>query len=189
MTNSPRGTLVVVALVAACLAAWGCSGTKNRGPATEVSPNGPPPYPDPGGAAPGAEGPGPNLRQTMNRIGKGDNALDRLLERELQADAPAWETIQPQAAEYARLTADLGKATPRKGSQESWAKLAAAFAESAAALDRAAKAQDVTAARKAQETLHASCMECHRQHRGGPGGPGGFGPGGPGGRGPGGPPR
>ncbi len=183
MTNSPRGALLLVALVAVFLAAWGCGNTKNRGPATQPSAEGPGPGAPPG-MAPGPEGAGPNVRQAMNRIGKGPQSLDSLLEKELQAEPPAWDTIQPQAAEYARLTADLGKATPRKGSPESWSKLSAAFAESATALNRAAQAKDAKAAREAQQTLHASCMECHRQHRGGPGGPGGFG-----GRGPGGPPQ
>jgi hypothetical protein len=127
----------------------------------------------------------------MTRIGKGPNSLDRLLDAELKVEQPAWDTIQPQAAEYAKLAADIGKAEPSKGSKDSWTKLTAAFAESATALDKAAQAKDLAAARTAHQNLAASCMACHREHRGGPGGPGGpggRGPGGPGGRGPGGPP-
>jgi hypothetical protein len=114
----------------------------------------------------------------MGKIGRGPNALAASLDREVKADAPAWETIQPRTAEYAKLAADLGKSDPPKGSKESWAKLTAAFGESAAALDRAAQARDVTAARAAQAKLGSSCMECHREHRGGPGPgvPGGFSP-------------
>jgi hypothetical protein len=114
----------------------------------------------------------------MGKIGRGPNALSALLDREVKADPPVWETIQPQTAEYARLVADLRKSDPPKGSKDSWSKLTAAFAESAEALDKAAQAKDVTAARTAQAKLGTSCMECHREHRGGPGG---FGAGGPGG--------
>jgi hypothetical protein len=118
----------------------------------------------------------------MGKIGRGPNALSAQLDREVKADPPAWETIQPQTAEFARLAADLGKSDPPKGSKESWAKLTGAFSDSVAALDTAAQARDVTATRAAQAKLGTSCMECHREHRGGAG-PGGFGPGGRGGPG------
>jgi hypothetical protein len=133
-----------------------------------------------------AGGGGTGPKQIMNRIGKGPSSLDGLLKRELQADQPDWATIQPQAAEYAKLTADLGKSEPAKGSKESWAKQTSAFAESAAGLDKAAQAKDLGGARSAQEKLGSSCMQCHREHRGGPGG--GFGPPGRGGPPPGPPP-
>jgi cytochrome c556 len=132
---------------------------------------------------PGRGGNSP-VKQIMARISdRNPNSLTKLLEQELQVNAPVWETIQPQTAEYAKLAADLGKMDPPRGSKDSWSQLAAAFADSASALDRAAQAKDLSAARDAQAKLGNSCMDCHRAHRGGPGG--GFGPGR---RGPGGPP-
>ncbi len=167
MLKSPRHALLLVALVAVPLAAWGC---KNK--ASTTQPTQPPPVgpqePEPRGG--GETG----LKQIMTKIGKPpNNSLTDRLKRELQADQPDWATIQPQAAEYAQLTAGLGKADPPKGSKESWTKQTSAFAESSAALDRAAQAKDLSAARAAQEKLGASCMQCHKEHRGGPGG---FGP-------------
>jgi hypothetical protein len=114
----------------------------------------------------------------MNRLDKGPNSLNTIA-ASLKADPPPWEAIQTQTKAYAETAADLGKNEPSRGSKESWEKLSAAFAASAAALDKAAQAKDLTAAQGAENKLRGSCKECHDGHRGGPGG--GFGP--PGGRG------
>jgi hypothetical protein len=160
-------------------AACGCSGTSDptRKTPTNVE------LPADGGPRDGApSGDGEsgnrksNLREIMNKIGKGPNALSSALDQGLRADDPDWGSLQPKAAELAKLTAELGKSDPPRGSKESWSKLAASFAASATALDKAAQGKDLEAARAAQMKLGRSCMECHRQHRGGPeGGPGGFG--------------
>jgi hypothetical protein len=168
--NTPRA-LLLAAVLAFPLAAWGCGGTASPGQAS-LPPGGPLPSEAQGGPGGGDV----NLKQIMGKIGRGPTALSAMLNRELNADPPAWETIQPQTAEYAKLAADLGKSDPPRGSKDSWAKLSAAFAASAAEVDRVAQARDVTATRAAQAKLGSSCMECHREHRGGPGGPGGFGP-------------
>ena len=118
---------------------------------------------------------------------KGPNSLANLIDAGLKAEKPAWETIAPQAKEYAQLAADLGKHDPPKGSKESWSKLTAEYAGLAGELDKAAQAKDKAATTAAQGDLASSCMACHRQHRGGPGGGGGMG--GPGGGPPGGRPR
>jgi cytochrome c556 len=132
---------------------------------------------------------GADMKQIMNRLGRGQSALPRLLDRELQADQPAWETIQPQTAELVKLAADLDKTPSPRGSKDAWSKLTAAFDASATALAKAATDKDLDAARTAQAKLGSSCQECHRQFRGGGRGDFGFaGPDGPGGRGPGGPP-
>ncbi len=169
MIKTPR--IVVVVILVVPLAVWGCkqkdTGSQGPAPASE-SPGGPPPQGGRGG----------DLKQSMTRIGKGPNALHALLKQELNAADPAWDKIQPEAAEYARLAAGLGKATPPKGSADSWTKLAAAFAAAAADLDRAAQAKDRSAASTAHQKLDSSCMACHKEHRGG----GGGGRGGPGGR-------
>jgi hypothetical protein len=167
------------------LAAAGCS--------DDSEPNLPPGALGPRGAGrgPGPEPPidtksgTPTIRQIMGRLTKGPNSLTPVIGKELEADSPDWNTIQPQTEEYARLAAALVKNTPRKGSPESWAKLSADFRESAAAMDKAAKAKNRDAALDAHSQITGSCMECHRQHRGRPGmgkmgGPPGPPPGAPG---------
>jgi hypothetical protein len=182
MTKASRGVMMLVALLAVSLAAGGCKkkDTGSAGPPQGVLPGGFPP-----GRGMAGRGPASPIRQIMDKINdRNPNSLTKLLDQELKADMPAWETIQPQAAEFAQLAADLGKLDPPRGSKESWSQLTTAFAESATALDKAAQAKDLKAARGADEKLGSACMECHKAHRGGPGR--GFG--GPGGRGPGGPP-
>ncbi len=177
MRESLRRALMVAALVAAPLAVWGCKDkTKTAPPNQPAPPNQLGQPAQPAGGEAGA-------KAIMTRLAKGPGSLNELLKRELKEGQPDWAVIQPQAAEYAKLAGDLGKAEPAKGSKESWAKLTASFADSAAALDKAAQAHDLDGAKAAQDKLGSSCMECHRAHRGGPGG--GFGP--PGGRG--GPPQ
>ncbi len=167
MTKSPRGALLLVAFLAISSAASGCGKTATTGA-------GPMPM---GGGPPGGGG-NPKIKQAMNKIGgKSPTALSARINQELNAEPPAWETIQPQAAEYAKLTAELGQMDPPKGSKESWTKLTTAFSASATALDKAVQAKDVAAARAADMQLMGSCMDCHREHRGRPDGPGG--PGGP----------
>ena len=157
-------TLVTMVL----LAAAGCS--------DETEPNLPPGGPGLGAAGFGPEPPidtkngPPTIRQIMGRLTKGPNSLTLVIGKELEAEAPDWNTIQPQTDEYARLAAALVKNTPRKGSPESWAKLSTAFSESADALDKASKAKNRDAALEAHSQITRSCTGCHRQHRGmGPG--------------------
>jgi hypothetical protein len=106
--------------------------------------------------------------------------LGTVIGEALKAEKPAWETIQPQTKEYAKLASDMAKHEPAKGSKESWSKLAAEYAGFAHELDKAAQAKDKAAASTAQSDLGGSCNACHRQHRGGPGGMMGRGMGGPG---------
>jgi hypothetical protein len=144
------------------------------------SPGGPGP-----GGPPGKSASSPEIRQIMIKLNKGSNSLTSLIGSGLKAEPPAWETIGPQAKEYAQLAADLGKHEPAKGSKESWSKLVAEYSGLATELDKAAQAKDKAAVTAAQEDLASSCMACHRQHRGGPGmgggmrgGPAGLRPGG-----------
>lgn len=106
------------------------------------------------------------IKEIMKKLNdKGPESLNTLLYEELQADPPDWGKIQPQAKEFAQLTASLGQHTPPKGSKESWERLTTAYAESAAALDKAAQAKDKNAAQAAYKALGRSCMGCHREHR------------------------
>lgn len=175
MRKSPRHAPLLVATIAGLLVAWGCKDKTSTAPSGQPGPSGGPQQ----GAGPGG-GESPT-KQIMSKVAKGPNSLQEMIKRELKTDQPDWATIQPQAADYAKLAGDLGKYDPPKGSKESWAKQTSAFAASASALDKAAQSKDLSGARAASEKLGGSCRECHTQHRGGPGGPGGFGP--PGGRG------
>jgi hypothetical protein len=167
MSTTPNRARLLAVLIALSAMICGCR-EQNRDT----------PQPPGGQQAPGVGMAGDERasRQIMIRLGKGPNALDGTVKRELQGDEPDWASIQPHAAEYAQMAADLGKAEPAKGSKESWVKETTAFAESAAALDKSAQDKDLNAARVAHEKLSRSCMQCHREHRGPPGGPGKFGP-------------
>jgi hypothetical protein len=149
----------------------------------------------PGGPGPGGPGGGPpGVRQIMGKLGRGPNSLTDVIGKELQQEPPPWETIQEHAKDYSQSAGELGEFDPPKGGKESWTKLTAMFAETAAELEKAAVAKDKQAAAVAHDQLKNSCNDCHQEHRrmGRGGGPGGFGPpGGPGGPGggPGGPPR
>lgn len=164
LTRSFRALKLAPLITIVLLAAAGCS--------DESEPNMLPLGPGPGAAGFGAEPPidmkngTPTIRQIMGRLTKGPNSLRPVIGKELEAEAPDWNTIQPQTDEFARLASALGKNTPRKGSTESWAKLSTAFSESADALDKASKAKNRDAALKAHSQITGSCMGCHRQHRG-----------------------
>lgn len=124
----------------------------------------------------------------MKTLAKGPNSLTPTIGKELQVDAPAWETIEGQTKEYARLAGLMGVEKPPMGSAESWAKLTSSFAGAAEALNKAAIAKDKAAALAAHKVITDSCKECHQEHRSkGRGGPGMGGPP-PGGPPPGGPP-
>src|SRR5262249_15768502 len=93
------------------------------------------------------------IGEIMNKLNPGPQPLKELLATGLQQDSPDWAMIQQQTKEFARLAASLGEYPPPKGSQESWTKLAAAYADSAVALDKAAQAKDKNAAQDAQKAL------------------------------------
>jgi hypothetical protein len=117
----------------------------------------------PGGSPPDAT-PSP-IKVIMKKL-TGPGSLTPLLGRELEAEEPAWETIQPQTKEFVKLATELGTHQPPKGAPDSWAKFTGAYAESAAALDKAAEARDRKAALSAHGQLRGSCTACHRQHKG-----------------------
>ena len=158
----------------------GCGEDAGEGPG-----NGPSP-PVGGAMATGGAESSPGIKQIMVRLTKGPTSLTPILGDELKQAEPAWETIQGQTKEYAQLAAEMGKYDPPKGSKESWTKLASAYAESAADLDKSARAKDKEAALAAHGQITNSCMACHREHRamgpgmgGPPGGMRGGPPGGP----------
>ena len=123
------------------------------------------------------------IGQIMAKLTRGPQSLTSVIGQELKSDSPPWDQLQSQTKEYVELASSMAKHDPPKGSKESWAKLAGEFANSAAALEKAAQAKDKDAAVAAHQSLSNSCMACHQQHRAGPGGfgpPGGMGFGPPG---------
>src|SRR5579864_8056591 len=120
----------------------------------------------------------PTIKQIMRRLTKDPGSLTRTIGNELGANPPQWETLATQTREYARLAAALGQNEPPKGSKDSWAKLALAYANSAAALDQAVQAKDRAAALAAHGKISNSCMGCYGEHRRGGGMGGRFGQGG-----------
>jgi hypothetical protein len=162
-TRSFAGCSTLGLLTWAILAAAGCN--------SEAEPNAPPPGGGPFGKFAEPDPPldltsgTPTIRQIMGKLAKGPNSLTPVLGKELKAETPDWGTIQPQTEEYARLASAMVQNKPRRGSPESWAKLSAAFADSANALHKAAQAKNRDAALEAHGELEGSCMECHREHR------------------------
>ena len=105
-------------------------------------------------------------KEIMGKLNKGPKALTPLLGKELKAPQPPWEDIQNQTQEYVKLTTDLCKCEPSKGSADSWARFTKQYGEAARALDAAAQNKDKTAATAAHRRLVGSCSSCHRAHRG-----------------------
>jgi hypothetical protein len=183
MTKRSLPTLMISLSLAIPTLLVGCDGSGGDG-----TPN---PMPGPSGTSP--QGPGgtsaPGIKQIMVTLAKGPNSLTPVLGKELNEGQPAWETIQGQTKEYARLAAEMNKYDPPKGSKDSWVKFTSEYANDANDLDKAAQAKDKEAALAAHGQLTNSCNDCHREHRQmGPRGGGPGGPGGPRGGGPGGPP-
>lgn len=167
-----------LALLAVVVAGPACNKSKNDDPVGQAFGNGGGP---PLGMSGGPGRPHGPIGQTMTKLFKGPQSLKDSIGRELKSDTPAWETIQPQAKEFAQLAASLSKYDPPKGSKESWTKQISSFAESATALERAADAKDKDSAVATHAALtdNKTCKACHQAHKGGPGGfgpPGRFGP-------------
>jgi hypothetical protein len=170
-------------LVATVLLAFaGCGSSEDPNappvpPGADAGPGGP----GPGGPGPGGRGGAPSgISKVMSKRSNGVDYLTPLIGKALEADPPAWDTIEPQAKEYAKLAKTLPDSEPPRGSKESWTKLATAFATTAESLDKAVSAKDRNAALDAHARLTESCMECHREHRRMMGPPGGGRMGGPG---------
>jgi hypothetical protein len=160
MTRRLRGWRVFPICLAALLAVAGCGESEGEDQ-NDQSPQ------RTAGGMRGQSGPAPaGIKQVMAEVAKGPNSLTSVIGKELDLDPPPWESIQGQTKDYALSASKLGKYDPPKGSKESWIKLTAAFAESAAELDRAATAKDKETAKVAHDQLKNSCNACHQQHRG-----------------------
>ena len=187
------GAMALSASLTVLLSFSGCGDDSPNEIASTPVPN----SPGKGGPPPGGAPSNPKIKAIMSVIGKRPKDLQKSLSNALKQDPPAWDTIQPETAEFSKLATELGTLEPSRGDKDSWSKFTLAFAETASELDKAAQAKEKDKAVSAIDELGNSCMSCHRVHRMGPGGGGrggmggpgrGFGPGGPPPGGPGGPP-
>ncbi len=177
-----QALLILLAGVAACNKSKS-NEQANQGNVPPGGPGGPggqwPMMGGPGG--PGGRPRGP-IGELMTKLAKGKQSINGQIGEALKANPTPWDTIQPQAKEYAQMASKLGEFPPPKGEPASWKKMADAFAHSASELQQASDTKNLEAANKAFTALSGSCKSCHDAHRGGPGGPGmrpgGF-PGGP----------
>jgi hypothetical protein len=161
MTRPPRNALSALTLAAVVLLSGGCGPAPTGGQANVPPPGGQPMVPRDSG------GPPSNIKQIMSKIGKPPSRLNDAIGDGLKADQPAWDALQPQAKQYAELTAALAKMDAPKGNKDSWAQQTTGYAASAASLDDAVQAKDRDAAKAAQTKLTNSCRSCHMEFRGG----------------------
>lgn len=78
-----------------------------------------------------------------------------------------WEDAAKAAKNLKEMGEALGKAEPKKGDKESWAKLTKAYAERSTAISDAVEKKDAEALDKAVKAFTAgkTCMECHSAHK------------------------
>lgn len=108
----------------------------------------------------------PTIKQVMARLNKGATSSLAKLKGELKSDKPNWEAVQKESKDFIVLGGALGKSEPPKGEAASWKKLTDQYFQDAKALDDAANAKDLAAAREAHARLGASCKGCHSLHKG-----------------------
>ena len=110
-----------------------------------------------------------SIREVMVKLTRGPQGLGNKIGKELKIDPPAWDALEAQTTEYVALASSLAAHDPPKGTKDSWTKQTAAFAESAAGMERSIKSKDRSAALAVHQALQNSCMACHQQHKGRPG--------------------
>jgi cytochrome c556 len=140
--------VLLAALVAGVLVAAGCGDKgKNNSPtsATDETPS--------------------KIRQIMNKINEGNQAILPRVGSELAEENPPWDAIGVQVKELVQLSDELGKYDPPTGDKESWQQQTKAFTDNTAELERAARARDRDKARAAHKKLEESCASCHKAHR------------------------
>jgi len=168
MTRWVGRMIVLQALLVALLSTGACK------KAAETS------NPAPRGMPPGGDGDrgqaSAGIKVIMAKLTKGPQSLTSVIGKELEADPPPWDKIQEQTREYVQLASSMKQYESPTGKNESWPKFTTSYAETAAALDKAAQAKDRDAALTAHKTIVGSCMACHSEHKpkgGGRGRPGG----------------
>ncbi len=89
----------------------------------------------------------------------------RQIEKDLKEDSPDWAAVQKLTKTYAADTKELVKFEPPKGDKEDSKKLAKAYSDSVADLDKAAQDKDAKAATAAFKKSGTYCGTCHEAHK------------------------
>lgn len=108
----------------------------------------------------------PTIKEIMGKVTKGPTAALGVLKKQLQEKKPDWEAIQETAGTIVKFASFMPKNDPPKGEKADFEKLAKNFAESAKSIEKAAKAKDTAAVKKAMGKMGGSCMTCHKAHKG-----------------------
>jgi cytochrome c556 len=101
----------------------------------------------------------------MKAVHSEDGIKDKISEL-LKEPKPDWDAVVKSSTEWVSLATDMTKDTPKKGSKESWDKLAGKWLTDAKALESAAEKKELAAANKALKSLGSSCKGCHGPHKG-----------------------
>jgi cytochrome c556 len=106
----------------------------------------------------------PTIKEVMTKLHRGADCLRARLGKALKAEAPAWDDVQQQTKEFARLAEALGKNRPPQGDKASWERLADEFGKQAKAMNEAAEKKSKA---EVQATLAklGNCATCHKAHK------------------------
>ena len=107
---------------------------------------------------------GPSIEEIMKAGHKGKGSL--FAKTQAAVKAGKWEDAHTAAKTLAENGAALPKHKPHRGSAESWATLAKAYAENTKAVADATEKKDAAAAKTAMSAIGGSCKACHMAHRG-----------------------
>src|SRR5262245_22694112 len=106
----------------------------------------------------------PAVKEVMTKLHRGADCLRARLGKALKADAPAWDEVQQQTKEFARLAEALGKNKPPQGDKESWERLTDDFGKLAKAMNEAAE-KKLKPDEQAALAKMGNCATCHKAHK------------------------
>lgn len=107
----------------------------------------------------------PTAKEIMIKLNKGPNSLCPKIGQALKDDPVDWDAVAKQAEQFGPLAEALGKAKPRRGEADKWAKTTEAYAATAKELADAVEKKDQGAAVAAHKKLAAACQNCHKDFR------------------------
>ena len=109
--------------------------------------------------------PPPPVKEIMETLNKGPEALTSVIGRALDKDEPDWASLAEQTENYVGHVKDLGRNEPPRGEAASWKTQTEGYLENAKALDDAVEAHDRKGALAAHEKIEQSCAACHVAHK------------------------
>ena len=107
----------------------------------------------------------PPIKEVMEKLNKGPDALTAVIGRDLEKDAPDWDELTDLIEEYGTLVAALGENVPPRGEPASWERLTTRYREDCDSLARAVEQQDREAALEIHAQIRRACMACHVKHK------------------------